>query len=49
LYLWFEAFEDQDIRKQLNDLKGFEPQIQKADALEQRMKAGRQRAPVAHL
>ncbi|KAJ5458924.1 hypothetical protein N7530_010868 [Penicillium desertorum] len=34
---------DQDIRKQLNDLKGFEPQIQKADALEQRMKAGRQR------
>ncbi|KAJ5923079.1 hypothetical protein N7516_010782 [Penicillium verrucosum] len=34
---------DQDIRKQLNDLKGFEPQIQMADALEQRMKAGRQR------
>ncbi|CAG8885726.1 unnamed protein product [Penicillium egyptiacum] len=34
---------DQDIRKQLNDLKGFEPQIQKASALEQRMKAGRQR------
>lgn len=34
---------DQDIRKQLNDLKGFESQIQKADALEQRMKAGRQR------
>ncbi|OQE40800.1 hypothetical protein PENCOP_c005G06860 [Penicillium coprophilum] len=34
---------DQDIRKQLNDLKGFEPQIQKADALEQRMRAGRQR------
>ncbi|CAG8241863.1 unnamed protein product [Penicillium nalgiovense] len=34
---------DQDIRKQLNDLKGFEPQIQKAGALEQRMKAGRQR------
>ncbi|KAJ5359863.1 Cgr1 [Penicillium concentricum] len=34
---------DQDIRKQLNDLKGFEPQIQKADALEQRMKSGRQR------
>ncbi|KAJ5490600.1 hypothetical protein N7453_011425 [Penicillium expansum] len=34
---------DQDIRKQLNDLKGFEPQIEKADALEQRMKAGRQR------
>ncbi|KAJ5827788.1 Cgr1 [Penicillium robsamsonii] len=34
---------DQDIRKQLNDLKGFQPQVQKADALEQRMKAGRQR------
>lgn len=34
---------DQDIRKQLDDLKGFEPQIQKADALEQRMQAGRQR------
>ncbi|CAI7596351.1 unnamed protein product [Penicillium crustosum] len=34
---------DQDIRKQLNDLKGFQSQIQKADALEQRMKAGRQR------
>ncbi|EKV11569.1 Cgr1 [Penicillium digitatum] len=34
---------DQDIRRQLSDLKGFEPQIQKADALEQRMKAGRQR------
>ncbi|KAJ5772795.1 hypothetical protein N7457_007691 [Penicillium paradoxum] len=34
---------DQDIRKQLDDLKGFEPQIQKADVLEQRMKAGRQR------
>ncbi|KAJ5951465.1 uncharacterized protein N7479_009878 [Penicillium vulpinum] len=34
---------DQDIRKQLSDLKGFESQIQKADALEQRMKTGRQR------
>ena len=34
---------DQDIRKQLNDLKGFEPQMRKADALEKRMKAGRQR------
>jgi tetrahydromethanopterin S-methyltransferase subunit B len=34
---------DQDIRKQLDDLKGFESQIQKANALEQRMKAGRQR------
>ncbi|CDM30006.1 hypothetical protein DTO013E5_8294 [Penicillium roqueforti] len=34
---------DQDIRKQLNDLKGFEPQVRKADALEQRMKVGRQR------
>lgn len=34
---------DQDIRKQLEDLKGFGPQIQKADALEQRMQAGRQR------
>jgi tetrahydromethanopterin S-methyltransferase subunit B len=34
---------DQDIRKQINDLQGFTPQIEKADALEQRMKAGRQR------
>ena len=34
---------DQEIRKQINDLKGFEPQIQKADALEERMTAGRQR------
>lgn len=34
---------DQEIRKQLDDLKGFEPQLQKADVLEQRMKAGRQR------
>ncbi|KAJ5112946.1 hypothetical protein N7456_001480 [Penicillium angulare] len=34
---------DQEIRKQLNDLRGFEPQIQKADALEKRMKLGRQR------
>ncbi|KAJ5160659.1 uncharacterized protein N7482_007663 [Penicillium canariense] len=34
---------DQDIRKQINELKGFEPQIQKADALDERMKKGRQR------
>jgi tetrahydromethanopterin S-methyltransferase subunit B len=34
---------DQDIRKQISDLKGFELQIEKADALDQRMKAGRQR------
>lgn len=34
---------DQEIRKQINDLKGFEPQIQKADALDERMKKGRQR------
>ncbi|KAJ5587959.1 uncharacterized protein N7459_003724 [Penicillium hispanicum] len=34
---------DQETRKQINDLKGFEPQIQKADALEARMKVGRKR------
>ncbi|KAJ5689791.1 hypothetical protein N7462_004183 [Penicillium macrosclerotiorum] len=34
---------DQEIRKQINDLKGFEPQIRKADALEERMKNGRQK------
>ncbi|KAJ5329017.1 hypothetical protein N7452_009407 [Penicillium brevicompactum] len=34
---------DQDIRKQINDLQGFQPQVEKADALEQRMKAGQQR------
>ncbi|KAJ6035804.1 hypothetical protein N7540_000083 [Penicillium herquei] len=34
---------DQGIRKQINDLRGFEPQIQKADALEKRMKLGRER------
>ncbi|KAF3386599.1 hypothetical protein F1880_001427 [Penicillium rolfsii] len=34
---------DQDIRKQINDLQGFQPQIQKADALDERMKKGRQR------
>ncbi|KAJ5131674.1 hypothetical protein N7448_005832 [Penicillium atrosanguineum] len=34
---------DQEIRKQINDLKGFEPQIQKVDALEERMKRGRER------
>lgn len=34
---------DQDIRKQINDLQGFTPQIEKADALEQRMKAGQHR------
>jgi tetrahydromethanopterin S-methyltransferase subunit B len=34
---------DQDIRKQINDLQGFTPQVEKVDALEQRMKAGRRR------
>lgn len=34
---------DQDIRRQINDLKGFEPQLNKADVLEVRMRAGRQR------
>lgn len=34
---------DQDIRRQIDDLKGFQPQMQKADALERRMKLGRQR------
>lgn len=34
---------DQEVRKQIQDLQGFEPQIQKADGLEERMKAGRQR------
>lgn len=34
---------DQDIRRQINDLKGFQPQLQKAGALEKRMKLGRQR------
>lgn len=34
---------DQDIRRQINDLKGFQPQMRKADALEKRMKLGRQR------
>lgn len=34
---------DQEIRKQINELKGFEPHVQKADALEERMKAGRRR------
>ncbi|KAJ5741131.1 hypothetical protein N7493_001003 [Penicillium malachiteum] len=34
---------DQGIRKQINDLRGFEPQIQKADALEKRMTLGRER------
>lgn len=34
---------DQEVRKQINDLKGFEPQVQKADALEERMKRGRER------
>lgn len=34
---------DQDIRRQIDDLKGFRPQMQKADALEKRMKLGRQR------
>lgn len=34
---------DQEVRKQINDLKGFEPQVQKADALEERMKQGRKR------
>ncbi|KAB8205669.1 hypothetical protein BDV34DRAFT_99078 [Aspergillus parasiticus] len=35
---------DQDTRKQIGDLKDFQPQIQKIEALEERMKAGRMRA-----
>ncbi|KAL2216868.1 hypothetical protein M432DRAFT_519037, partial [Thermoascus aurantiacus ATCC 26904] len=34
---------DQEARRQLEDFKGFLPQIQKIDALERRMKAGRER------
>lgn len=34
---------DQEARKQLEDFKGFLPQIQKIDALERRMRAGRER------
>lgn len=34
---------DQYIRKQINELKGFQPQMQKADVLEKRMKQGKQR------
>lgn len=34
---------DQEIRKQINDLKGLEPHREKADALEARMKLGKQR------
>lgn len=34
---------DQYIRKQINELKGFQPQMQKADMLEKRMKQGQQR------
>ncbi|KAJ5684843.1 uncharacterized protein N7477_001188 [Penicillium maclennaniae] len=34
---------DQEVRKQINDLKGFKPQIQMADALEERMKRGGKR------
>lgn len=34
---------DQEIRKQINDLNGFEPQIRKVDALDERMKKSRQR------
>lgn len=35
---------EQDIRKQLVELKGFEPQIQKVESLEERMRVGRTRA-----
>ncbi|OGM39998.1 hypothetical protein ABOM_011668 [Aspergillus bombycis] len=35
---------DQDIRKQIGELKDFQPQMQKIEALEERMKAGRIRA-----
>ncbi|KAJ5909185.1 hypothetical protein N7495_001867 [Penicillium taxi] len=34
---------DQGVQKQIQDLQGFKPQIQKADALEKRMILGRQR------
>lgn len=46
----FDGFErevtglDQEIRKQIGELKGFQPQIQKIESLEERMKSGRQRA-----
>lgn len=35
---------DQEIRRQLGEFKGFEAQMQKIDALEERMKAGRKKA-----
>ncbi|KAF7713406.1 Uncharacterized protein PECH_001586 [Penicillium ucsense] len=35
---------DQDIRRQINELQGFAPQTQKADALAERMDKGRHRA-----
>ncbi|KNG84039.1 hypothetical protein ANOM_008379 [Aspergillus nomiae NRRL 13137] len=35
---------DHDIRKQIGELKDFQPQMQKIEALEERMKAGRMRA-----
>lgn len=35
---------DQELRKQLGELKGFQPQTQKVESLEGRMKAGRQKA-----
>ena len=35
---------DQDIRKQIGDLRDFQPQMRKIEALEERMKAGRMRA-----
>lgn len=35
---------DQEIRKQIGELKGFQPQTQKIESLEERMTAGRQKA-----
>ena len=35
---------DKEIRKQLGDLKGFQPQIEKVESLEERMRTGKQKA-----
>ncbi|RJE26534.1 hypothetical protein PHISCL_01147 [Aspergillus sclerotialis] len=35
---------DKEIRKQIGELKGFQPQIQKVESLEERMRAGKQKA-----
>ncbi|KAE8145794.1 hypothetical protein BDV25DRAFT_62253 [Aspergillus avenaceus] len=48
--LLFENFEretsglDQDLRRQTSDLREFQPQIQKTEALEERMRTGKERA-----